>query len=377
MWSNIYGHKKVIETLKKIYQSKKIANAYIFFGPDGVGKDAVAIEFAKLINCDNVNDSFDACDICTSCKQTKLLYSSIFKFITALPAGSSNYKKEIDPISNLNKSDYEIYLNELEEKRKNPYYRINIPNANFIRIDSIRQLKNDIYRKGIKNKKKIFLISRADMMNTESYNSLLKILEEPPGDSLLILTTSRINSLPATIIGRCQKIKFNLLPVSEIENYLKKIKEDFSEEQIKFYSRLAEGSIAKLLNLFDTNYIELRDKIIDILRNIITSSYVSLSNEIKKITENKEREKIKYILEIMQLWFRDILYVSNKKNECIINYDRIDVLEKFSKNIKSNSYKIINILEDSIRDIEININPELALNKLFLSLKGELERVKN
>ncbi|MCX7834318.1 MAG: hypothetical protein N2490_08935 [Ignavibacteria bacterium] len=377
MWKNIYGHKKVIETLKKIYKSKKIANAYIFFGPEGIGKDAMAIEFAKLINCDNVDDEIEACDRCASCKQTQSLYSSLFKIITALPAGSSDNKKDSDPINNLSKSDYEYYLTELDEKRKNPYHRINIPGANFIRIDSIRQLKNDIYLKGIKGKKKIYLISRADMMNIESYNSLLKILEEPPGDSLLILTTSRINSLPATIIGRCQKIKFNPLGINEIEDYLRNIRHDFTEEEIKFYSRLSEGSIVKLLNLLNTNYVELRDNIVDMLRNIITSSYISLSNEIKKIIENKDKDRIKYILQILQLWFRDVIYVTNGKNEYVINIDRIDVLEKFSKNIKSNCYKIINFLEDSLRDIEININPELALNKLFFNLKGELERVKS
>ncbi len=282
MWSNIIGHKKVIETLKRIYNSKKIANAYIFFGPDGIGKDAVAIEFSKLINCENVNDSIEACDICPSCRQTQSLYSSIFKFITALPTGSGDTKKDTDPINTLSKTDYENYLSELEEKRRNPYHKISIPGANFIRIDSIRQLKNYIYMKGEKGKKKIFLISRADMMNIESYNSLLKILEDPPGDSLLILTTSRINSLPATIIGRCQKIKFNPLQVSEIENYLRNIRNDFSEEEIKFYSRLSEGSIVKLLNIIDTNYTEIRDNIIDMLRNIITNNFISLSNEIKK-----------------------------------------------------------------------------------------------
>lgn len=377
MWSNIYGHKRVIETLKKIYQSKKIANAYIFFGPEGIGKDTVAIEFAKLINCDSVINNAEACDKCQSCKQTQSLYSSIFKFITALPSGTSDNKKDTDPINTLSKTDFENYLGELEEKRKNPYHRITIPGANFIRIDSIRQLKNDIYLKGIKGKKKIYLISRADMMNIESYNSLLKILEEPPGDSLLILTTARINSLPATIIGRCQKIKFNPLHTSEIEEYIRSIRKDFTEEEVKFYSRLSEGSIVKLLNLLNTNYVELRDNIVDLLRNIITNSFISISNEIKKIIENKDKDKIKYVLQVLQWWFRDVIYISNGKKEYVINIDRVDVLEKFSKNIKSGNYKILNMLEDSLRDVDVNINPELALNKLFFNLKTELERVKN
>ncbi|MFA5404367.1 MAG: hypothetical protein WC358_05490, partial [Ignavibacteria bacterium] len=220
MWSNITGQERVIKILKNIYLSNKISHAYIFYGKEGIGKDAVAIEFAKLINCENRIDVIDACDRCTSCRQISSLNSTSFKFITALPSGRKENSEEDNPVNTLKQEDYEIYLEEIEKKSKDHYHKINIQNANDIRISSIRQIRKEIYLTGIKGKKKIFLISNSDLMNLQSSNAFLKILEEPPGDSLIILTTSRLNSMLSTITGRCQKIRFDPIKKEDLAKFL-------------------------------------------------------------------------------------------------------------------------------------------------------------
>ncbi|MCX6165770.1 MAG: hypothetical protein NTU73_13080, partial [Ignavibacteriae bacterium] len=165
MWSNIIGQDRVIKILKNIYLSNKISHSYIFYGKEGIGKDAVAIEFAKLINCENRIDGIEACDGCSSCRQISSLNSTTFKFITALPAGRKETSEDDNPVNTLKQEDYEIYLEEIEKKSKDNYFKINIPNANDIRISSIRQIRKDIYLTGNKGKKKIFLISNSDLMN--------------------------------------------------------------------------------------------------------------------------------------------------------------------------------------------------------------------
>lgn len=366
MWDRIIGQNNVIDKLINIRNSGKIAHAYIFYGIDGVGKDAVAIEFAKFVNCNSpVNNS--ACDICPSCRQISSLSSTDFKFITALPAGKNESDYDDDPIKNLKEDDYKIYLSELKEKSDNNYHKINLPNANNIRISSIRQIKRDIFLTNTKDKKKIFIISDADKMNIQSSNALLKILEEPPGNSLIILTTSRINFLLPTIFGRCQKIKFDPLSLNDIKNYIVKAS-NYSESEALFYAGLSEGSISKCDEILKEDYLSLRDNVIDFLRAAVSGKKMMISSEIRKIIGNKDKERVKQALKILNIWLRDAFYIKNGLEEKIINKDKIDNLRKFCKAFKFDSYKIITSSEDLVKEIDGNQSIELLLYKKIFEI---------
>ncbi len=361
MWDRIIGQNNVIHKLINIRNSGKISHAYIFYGIEGVGKDAVAIEFAKYVNCDNpINNG--ACDICPSCRQITSLSSVDFKFITALPAGKNESDSDDDPIKNLKEDDYKIYLSELKEKSENNYHKINLPNANNIRISSIRQIKRDISLTNTKDKKKIFIISDADKMNIQSSNALLKILEEPPGNSLIILTTSRINFLLPTIFGRCQKIKFDSLSLNDIKNYILKVS-NYSESEALFYAGLSEGSISKCDEILKEDYLSLRENVIDLLRAVVSGKKMMITSELRKITGVKDKEKVKQALKILNIWLRDAFYFENGLEEKIINKDKIENIGKFCKAFKFDSYKIITSSEDLIKEIDGNQSTELLLFK--------------
>jgi DNA polymerase-3 subunit delta' len=367
MWDKIIGQNNVIEKLINIRNSGKIAHSYIFYGIDGVGKDAVAIEFAKLINCSKpVNNN--ACDECPSCRQISTLSSTDFKFITALPVGKNESESNDDPIQNLKEDDYKIYLSELKEKSENNYYKINQQNANNIRISSIRQIKREIYLTNTKDKKKIFIISDADKMNLQSSNSLLKILEEPPGNSLIILTTSRINYLLPTIFGRCQKIKFDSLSINDVKNYILKVS-NYSEYEALFYAGLAEGSISRCDEILKEDYLSLRETVIDLLRAIVSDKKIIISAEIKKIIGVKSKERVKQSLKIMNIWLRDAFYLKNGLEEKIINKDKIESLDKFYKSFKFDSYKIITSSEDLLKEIDINQSLELLMYRKVFEIR--------
>lgn len=372
MWKDIKGQEKVKETLRKIYRSKRFANAYIFYGPEGTGKDATAIEFAKLINCENPINGDEACGECRSCKQTAQLTSGFFKFITALPTAKSD-KPDSNPLAGLSQEDFDAYIEEINLKVQDPYHSINIPKANNIRIDSIKQIKHDIYITTEKNKKKVFLISGADMMNIQSANSLLKILEEPPGDSVLILTTSKINSLPPTIIGRCQKIIFDYLSDEDIKSYIKEVKPGINEDELNYYSYLSEGSITKCRNVLDENFIEMRDFCIEMLRSVASRKKMKLINEIR--TFSKDKEKIKKVIFIFMIWFRDSVYFENELGDMILNSDKTDTIKNFSQNYSINYYRIQALLENALKDMESNLNSEVMLEKLFFEMERYIKRI--
>jgi DNA polymerase-3 subunit delta' len=372
MWNNIIGQKRVITILKNIYSSGKIAQGYLFYGKEGIGKDAVAIEFAKMINCENQDkNNLDACDICRSCKSIQKLSSTYFSFITALPAGKRETGEDTHPFLTLKDEDAKLYLAELEKKSLDPYYKINIPNANNIRIDSIRQIKREIYLTAQANKKKVFLISEADKMTLESANSLLKILEEPPGNSLIILTTSRPNSLPPTIVGRCQKIQFDDISEKDIEIHLKNKFKDIDKEIIKVYAKIADGSINKCSNIIQSDFLNIREMAIDYLVALVQRRYLKIGDIIENISSKKE--KIKEFLLILLYWFRDSMILENGSTERIINVDKLERLKNFIKKFDVKYFAVTKTIEDMIYDVESYINGELLLYTLTIRL---IEQIK-
>jgi len=374
MWTNIIGQERAKEILRNIFSSERISHAYIFYGNEGVGKDAAAVEFAKLLNCDNRINKTEACDKCKSCLEIDSFKSPLFKFITALPSGKNETEEDTNPLEKLEKEDFTNYLSGIEFKVRDKYHKISLPKANDIRISSIRQIKKDIYLTGKIGKKKIFLISGAERMNPQSSNSILKILEEPPKDSVLILTTSRVNSIISTIIGRCQKIKFDNLKKSHIADYIERKAERISSRELEFYSEISEGSITKCNEILEKNFLDLREKVMDVLTAIVTNKQLKLGNEIDYVIGKKDKQRIRQFLILLNIWFADIMFKSNGNDELIINKDKIDRINKFVSNFNSENYKIINTIEDAIKDLESNIFPDLLLYNLSFKIRSYIQK---
>jgi DNA polymerase III subunit delta' len=372
MWNNIAGQEKVKDKLISIYKSNKVSHAYLFYGIDGVGKDAMAIEFAKLLNCTDVKNGTGACDKCSNCKTISQLKSEIFNIICALPSGKSD-TGEGDPIEKLSGTDFERYLEQLNLKSENHYYKINLPNANYIRIGSIRNLINKIYFSTSGKKTKVFLISDADKLRQEASNALLKVLEEPPKNSLIILTTSRLNSLPQTVAGRCHKIFFEPLKPSIIAKKIKERKEgNYSDNEIKLASSFSQGSYSKAVELLELGIEEMRDKTINFLISILKNDYASKILIIREISAKEDVTKLKYFLFYLNLWFNDLLILKNQSNSenKLANFDLTDRLNKFLNNYPNiDFFKITLELENTDKLLYQNINKLLILINLSFSLK--------
>ncbi|MBN8569220.1 MAG: AAA family ATPase [Ignavibacteria bacterium] len=379
MWQNLIGQERVKNILKNILSSGRVSHSYIFYGKSGIGKDAAAIEIAKYLNCENPDIERGACDKCKSCKDVQSLKSMLLKFITALPTGKDDDENSV--LQSLEKADYENYLSEIEIKSENPYHKISLEKANFIRISSIREIKDLIYLTGSDNRTKVFLISDADNMNPQSANALLKILEEPPKNSLLILTTSKLNSLLPTIIGRCQKIHFDSISKENVIKYIKTLQPEFSESQLNFYAELADGSVSKAQNILHGSYDELRKKVLVLLRNLVTMNTIKAGFDIDFVTGKKDKERVRQFLILMQIWIRDVLYKRSGTDELVINKDEMESISKFAQRYNSDYFEIINLLENAINDIDYNVNLELMLFNLFVKIRelilaGEVKPMK-
>lgn len=313
---NIIGQDKVINFLIASIKNDRLASSYLFIGPDGIGKTLVSKEFAKLLNCEKNN--LDACDVCNSCMKIN---------------------KNIHPDIHLIARD-----------------------GSDIKIDSIRQLERDINLKPFEARKKVFIIKDAHFMNAEASNALLKTLEEPPKDSVIILSTSYLHKIFSTITSRCRKIFFSSIDIEKLSSILEN---DFhlGRDNSHYLSYFTEGRLGKAISLKDKNILSEKNTIIDDFIN---------SDNIKQASfdlDAKNKEDIKYNLDILMTWFRDILLLKCGFDITnLVNADR----EKELLNLKS-EYKIEDLLKimhrilDTYTMLNYNINPKFSLE--FLRVK--------
>ncbi len=181
----------VWDRFKRAKSNNRIGTAYLFTGPRGCGKEWGALEFAKLLNCENAGDV--SCNQCPSCAKFAGLQHPNLKLIVPLP-GSEKSTQSSNPLDALKKEDLAYLTDAIQQKGKEPFLKINVPNARRITINAIRDLRKTIYLKSQSGGRKMVLIFDAHLLSEgmgESANALLKILEEPPENTTLILVSDK------------------------------------------------------------------------------------------------------------------------------------------------------------------------------------------
>lgn len=211
-FDDLAGQETVAKTFKNALSSGKIAHAYLFSGPRGVGKTSTARILAKALNCQQRTDS-EPCGTCESCK--------------AITEGASIDVFEIDGASNNS-------------------------------VDAVRELRETVKYAPSGGKYKIYIIDEVHMLSTSAFNALLKTLEEPPPHVVFIFATTEPKKVPVTILSRCQHHSFRRVTRSRIKEQLKKItgseKINIKESALEMIAKAADGSMRDALTLLDQAY---------------------------------------------------------------------------------------------------------------------------
>jgi len=343
MWNNVIGQEFVKNSLTQLFDKKLIPHGMLFHGDAGFGKDALALEFARILTAQNS-------------PELNFNDNSYITYIVALPRGKNETDSD-GPLDKIPAAEFEKIKNELQEKGRNPYYRINIPNANDIKINSIREIQKHLSLKLNASQRRVIIISNAELMNETSQNALLKNLEEPPENTYFILTTSKINSLRETIRSRCQAFQFSPLSESEIEEILIN-SFDRSQSETKIVSRICEGSYLKALELLEYDIKFFMDKTVSILRYGLAGKYHSCLKEINEATK-KEDHDFELVISFIIYWLYELSFArSEKKLYYFINYE--ETIKKFNSkffNVNvSNALSECEILLNKVRTSNLNIN---------------------
>ncbi|HEY9166969.1 MAG TPA: DNA polymerase III subunit delta' C-terminal domain-containing protein [Candidatus Kryptonia bacterium] len=370
-WDKVIGQERVKGLLKQLISSARIPGALLFDGPEGIGKDATAIELAKTLNCER--GANEACEECTSCKQAAALQHPNIHLVFPLPRGEGETKDD-GPLDKLDEKAIKKIREELAQKARDPYHAMSVPKAQIIKISSIREVIREDALSLFQRGRRVVIVMQAHEVGTESANALLKVLEEPSPGTLFILTTSKRSALLPTIVSRCQTMRFDLLSEKEIaEALVERHSTDRADAKLK--ARLSGGSYSKAVELLETETLEIRDEALDILRDIAVSNYSLMASRALKALETKDAVRTETLLKMVQIWLRDAAVMHFDLPEEIINQDRIDVLTRMSKSFDDTRLvEAANIIDTAIAQIDGNVNLGLLFVNLMLNLSGLLNK---
>ena len=324
-FKDIIGHEQIIEHLQNAIGMDKVSHAYIINGPDKSGKMMLAEAFAMALQCEKHGK--EACMECHSCRQAL----------------------------GHNQPDI-IYVN--HEK------------PNTISVDDIRtQVNNDIDVKPYSSEHKIYIIDEAEKMNQQAQNALLKTIEEPPAYAVIMLLTTNADTFLPTILSRCVTLNIKVVPDEKIKKFLME-KYQIPDYQADVCVAFAQGNVGKAMALASSDdFQELKAAAVQLLKRIHEIELYEFKEAIKQINEYKM--EINDYLDIMMIWFRDILLykATTDVNGLIFKDEVYDIKKQASKSSYSGIEAILEALEKAKVRLTANVNFDLVMELLLLTIK--------
>ncbi|GAB6190328.1 DNA polymerase III subunit delta' [Desulfocastanea catecholica] len=260
-FTQLLGQDKAKRMLSRSLAAGRVPHAYIFKGPEGVGKRLFARGVAAAVNCRD-KERIGACGVCSSCKK--------FRSMT------------------------------------HPDFQVVSPEKGVIKIDQIRRLTRELSYPPYESAMRVVVLEDVQTMRREAANSLLKTLEEPPENNLLILTAETSQEILATLISRCQVVPFSRLSVDDTVTIL--VQQGVEREAARLLARLSEGSPGKALLFHQTEMIGLWRKLVSFLSNKAIDPDRDVG-ELLQLAENMAslKEDLPSLLGLLKIWLRDLL----------------------------------------------------------------------
>ncbi len=342
-FDELAGQDFVVSTLKSSLNSGKIAHAYLFSGPRGVGKTSAARILAKSLNCENgITDT--PCGKCSSCME--------------ISKGSSLDVIEIDGASNTS-------------------------------VNDIRTIKEEVLFAPNSSRYKVYIIDEVHMLSNSAFNALLKTIEEPPPYIVFIFATTELHKVPATIRSRCQQFNFRLLSIEKIKDLLSKAADEMGIEAqsdaLLWIAREATGSMRDAYTLFDQVVSFSNGTItLEVIREKLGIVGLETIDNLAESIAGKDSSKVledansillngvsidQFLLDLT-VYFRSILFIKQGiSKESILGFES----KRYSKKVietftVTQVEKILEILLELHRNLKYSINRnfelELALSKI-------------
>ena len=324
-FTDIIGQEQIKEHLQNALSAKKISHAYIINGEKSSGKEFIAKVFAMALQCEK--EGLEPCQECHACKQ----------------ALSGNQPDII---------------------------RVSHEKPNTISVDDIRsQINNDVAIKPYSSPYKIYIVNEAEKMTQQAQNALLKTLEEPPEYAVILLLTANVNALLPTILSRC--VVLNMKPVadSQVRAFLMETLQvpDYKADVCVAFAR---GNIGKAKALASSEDFEnIKNEALSLLKYIQDMELYEIVAAVKKISEYKI--EINDYFDIMAIWYRDVLlFKATRDANHLVFREELGALRKCAQRSSYEGIEtIVNALDTAKRRLDANVNFDLTMELLFLTIQ--------
>ncbi|MGH7816708.1 MAG: DNA polymerase III subunit delta' [Candidatus Binatia bacterium] len=324
-FSDIIGQQKQLTVLRSVLANGRLHHAYLFLGPEGVGKHTVAVAFAKALHCNELKD--DYCGGCVNCAR----------------------------IADGNHPDVRI-IEPLAGKKE-------------ISIQQIRELERDLNFRSFTGKRKVAIVDPATLMNLSSQNALLKTLEEPPQDSLMILIAPNAGGLLPTLRSRCLRLSFAPLGRREVAGFLQ-AHHGMNGSDAEFVAALSMGSIGAALSLEKDELNEKRQIWTGMLSSLKAADYHGAMIAAEALASNRD-EALKF-LKWAESWYRDLLiYGVAKDSDELVNLDmRAEIEQQSADGEVAHALCAISQIAGAAARIQRNLNRRMVLEKFLFGVVG-------
>ena len=374
IYDSLIIHTEIWNNLLNVVSSGRLPHALLLHGNDGSGKEAHAIELSALINC-NLRSENGACGNCPSCKKIKSFQHGNIKLIFPYPRGKISSSN--DPsIRGLTEKNIEKLREMMLEKGNNPYARIEIENARTILINSIREVKKELYMSRIDDGWTVVLIFEAEKLcipQPNSANALLKVLEEPPEKTIFILVTSEVSAMIDTIRSRCQQIYFPPLSSASIKEVL--IKNNVPENKTKVISNIASGNVRLALDL-SGNIDDLFSDLKLMIKAFYSSSPTTWQEVINRTSTLKRRSlnELSYFFRTSILYMRHLHLAKYDSSDDNLIFTNLDThLRKIIIDYPNANWdECIDILENTFENIQRNGYLPLMITTMLIEIKQQI-----
>lgn len=322
-FKDIIGHDNIKEHFKAALESGKISHAYIFSGEEGSGKKTVADIFAAALMCGGEEKP---CGGCMSCMQ----------------AESRNHPDI-------------IYVT--HEKSR-------------MSVEEIRtQIVEDIIIRPFNGGRKVYIVDEADRMTEQAQNALLKTIEEPPEYAVIILLTANTGAFLQTILSRCVTLQFKPLSNQLISEYLMK-NEGLPDYYAGVCASFSGGSLGRAIRYAkNAEFEQTKAEVLGFVKNIDESSFDAIMNIVARLS--KRKEALDDYLDLMHLWFRDVLmFKATQDVNRIIFIDETMAIRKMAARYSFEGLGRISEAFGKVRDrLRANVNFDTAMQLLLLSMR--------
>jgi DNA polymerase-3 subunit delta' len=326
---NIVGHEHAIHTLRRALAAQRVRHAYLFTGPEHIGKALLAQRFAQTLLCTGGGDALDApqnpCNACLSCR--KVMHG--------------------------NHPDVH-YISRPQDKQ-------------FILIEQVRALQTDASRKTLEGRRNIFIIQGMHEMNVQAANCLLKTLEEPEPDVVLLLTAPDPGLLLPTILSRVQQVPMQLLTTKQIKSALED-RWHIEPDEANLIAALAAGRMGWAVQAVeDEDMLDERQAQLETLAKLSMADKVQRFDVAQRLST--DADKLHGILELWLLWWRDMVLAANNCLDLIVNVDMQSIIQHQAAKVgAAESQRMVRAILGTMEALDQNVNARMALEVLMLDL---------